>query len=95
MGLNPRMVKLWKKVDKFNEIVKQLEVAEKLEEAGNEIGFKRNKSQFIGALQETRKNLKTALETDSIFRDNPKFTPSNFSFELENLNNHDVNEKGA
>lgn len=72
-------------VERFNSVVKAIDINDKIEAAGNsEVGIKERKG-IIEALKFTRADLVRALKTERIFRENKNFIISNTELFTNNL----------
>lgn len=89
------MASLWKKVNRFNEILKQIEVAEELDKIRNKTSSHDSKTELRTTLQEIRNNLIASLKTDGILFENPDYNPDKFLLDLGMLNEHYINEQAT
>ncbi|MDF0554829.1 hypothetical protein [Kamptonema sp. UHCC 0994] len=74
---NKHLVNLFDDVDRYNAIIKAIEINDNIEEAGNQKVTIRNREQVIEALHLIREDLIRALKTERILRENKKFVASN------------------
>ena len=74
---NKHLINLFDDVDRYNAIIKAIEVNDNIEEAGNQKVSIRNREQVIEALHLIREDLIRALKTERILRENKKFVSSN------------------
>lgn len=70
---NKHLVNLFDDVDRYNAIIKAIEINDNIEEAGNHKVSIRNREQVIEALYLIREDLVRALKTERILRENKKF----------------------
>jgi hypothetical protein len=85
---------IFTEVAKFNEVVDNLEILEKLRNAGNKIDIT-DRNKVIKALELMKEDLKRALKTERILRENPQFKPESFSVDLTTLRALQVSEQGS
>ena len=72
-------------VDRFNAVVKAIDINDKIEAAGNaEVSIK-ERTRVIEALKYTRADLVRALKTERILRENKKFIVNNSELLADNL----------
>ena len=74
-------------VDRFNAVVKAIDINDRIEEAGNPEVTIRERRQVIEALKYTRADLVRALKTERILRENKKFIINNSELLANNLAN--------
>jgi len=74
---NKHLVNLFDDVDRYNAIIKAIEVNDSIEAAGNEKVSINNREQVIEALKLIRDDLVRALKTEKILRENQKFVEIN------------------
>lgn len=95
---NKHLVNLFDDVDRYNGIVKAIEINDKIEDAGNaevKIGAR---SKVIQALQLIRDDLVRALKTERILRENKKFVATNselFANNLRTLNALQISDRAT
>lgn len=79
------IVNILKEVERYNAIVKAIDIKDRLEEAGNPgIGLS-NRKQVIEALKITRSDLVRGLKTERILRENKSFIERNTEMFANNL----------
>ncbi|MEM1395577.1 MAG: hypothetical protein AAGG00_20270, partial [Cyanobacteria bacterium P01_H01_bin.150] len=72
-------------VDRFNAVVRAIDINDKIEAAGNlDVGIKERR-RVIEALQYTKADLVRALKTERILRENKKFIVNNSELLANNL----------
>ena len=69
----PRFARLMRQVRRYNELVHNLDVAERIEAAQEIEPSREARAKIHSTLGETRKRLCQALETDKLLRENPDF----------------------
>jgi hypothetical protein len=74
---NKHLVNLFDDVDRYNAIIKAIEVNDRIELAGNPKVSINNREQVIEALKLIRDDLIRALKTERILRENKKFVATN------------------
>jgi len=74
---NKHLVNLFDDVDRYNAIIKAIEVNDRIEEAGNSKVSINNRLEVIEALKLIRDDLVRALKTERILRENQKFVATN------------------
>ncbi|MEO1376720.1 MAG: hypothetical protein AAFW70_20975 [Cyanobacteria bacterium J06635_10] len=72
-------------VDRFNSVVKAIEINDKIEAAGNQEVTIKERRRVIEALKFTRADLIRALKTERILRENKKFIINNSELLTNNL----------
>lgn len=72
-------------VDRYNAIIKAIDINDQIEEAGNPGVSIRERRRVIEALKLTRNDLVRALKTEKILRENKNFIISNSDFFADNL----------
>ncbi|MEG3858164.1 hypothetical protein [Microcoleus sp. herbarium12] len=82
---NKHLVNLFDDVDRYNGIIKAIEINDKIEEAGNAEVKIGDRPQVIQALQLIREDLVRALKTERILRQNKKFVATNSELFANNL----------
>ncbi|MEM7552851.1 MAG: hypothetical protein AAF378_01920 [Cyanobacteria bacterium P01_A01_bin.84] len=83
--LRKRQTYLLEEVDRYNQIIKTLEINEQLVAAGNQDLSLGDKEKFIQVLMTTRNNLISALKTEKILRNNRAVISRNREFLASNL----------
>lgn len=95
---NPHLINLFDDVDRYNGIIKAIEINDKIEDAGNvevKIG---DRAKVIQALQLIRDDLVRALKTERILRENKKFVATNselFANNLRTLNALQISDRAS
>ena len=95
---NKHLINLFDDVDRYNGIVRAIEINDKIEDAGNgnvKIG---DRPKVIEALQLIRNDLVRALKTERILRKNKKFVATNselFANNLVTLNSLQINDRSS
>ena len=69
---------------KYNQVIKNLDVLDQLKAAGNSIQVEDRKT-VVDALDKARQDLVLAFKTERILRENPGFNPAEFDVSLTNL----------
>jgi NACalpha-BTF3-like transcription factor len=85
-------------VERFNNLIKAIDVNDQLEEAGNKGMDLNNRNKIIEALELARKDLVRALKTEKILRDNKDIiinNPDLFANNLSNLQALQINDKAT
>lgn len=82
---NQHLINLFDDVDRYNGIIKTIEINDKIEEAGNSGVKIDDRSKVIQALQLIRDDLVRALKTERILRENKKFVAANSELFVSNL----------
>lgn len=72
-------------VDRYNAVIKAIDINDQIEEAGNPDVIIKERSQVIAALKLTRDDLVRALKTERILRENKNFIISNTDLFTNNL----------
>lgn len=86
------ILRLFKEVDKCNQVIKDIDVFDQLQDAGNEIKLACRES-VISALRITRNDIVRALKTERILRENPNFHPDRFDVDLNAFEALQMNER--
>ena len=95
---NQHLINLFDDVDRYNGIIKAIEINDKIEDAGNvevKIG---DRAKVIQALQLIRDDLVRALKTERILRENKKFVDTNsdlFANNLRTLNALQISDRSS
>ncbi|WP_293124154.1 hypothetical protein [Microcoleus sp. bin38.metabat.b11b12b14.051] len=95
---NKHLVNLFDGVDRYNGIVKAIEINDQIEEAGNASVKIGDRPQVIKALQLIREDLVRALKTEKILRKNQKFVDTNselFANNLKTLNTLLISDRSS
>lgn len=74
---NQQLTNLLKDVDRYNEIIKAIDINDQLEEAGNPVWSVNNREQVVEALKITKNDLVRGLKTERILRENKSFITRN------------------
>lgn len=74
---NKQLLNLFDDVDRYNAIIKAIDLNDKIEEAGNPNVIINNREQVIQALQLLREDLIRALKTERVLRENKKLLLAN------------------
>jgi hypothetical protein len=74
-------MRLFTEVDKCNKLVRDIDVFDQLQEAGNTIKLESRES-AIASLRMTRNDIARALKTERILREHPDFHPDHFDIDL-------------
>jgi hypothetical protein len=93
-----RQKNLFDEVDRYNAVVKAIEISDRLEAAGNKGASLKGREKAIAALKQTRDSLICALKTERILRENKKFiagTTELFDNNLTTLQALQVNEEAS
>ncbi|BAY26084.1 hypothetical protein NIES2100_58950 [Calothrix sp. NIES-2100] len=72
-------------VDRYNAIIKAIDINDQIEDAGNEGVSIRERERIMEALQLTKNDLVRALKTEKILRENKNFIINNSDFFANNL----------
>jgi hypothetical protein len=95
---NKHLVNLFDDVDRYNGIIKAIEINDKIEDAGNAEVKIGDRSKVIQALQLIREDLVRALKTERILRENKKFVATNselFANNLRTLNALQISDRAS
>lgn len=93
---NKYLINLFDDVDRYNGIIKTIQINDQIEEAGNSQVKIADRTKLIQALQLIRDDLVRALKTERILRKNKKFVATNsklFSKNLTALSGLQINDK--
>ena len=82
---NKHLINLFDDVDRYNGIIKAIEINDKIEDAGNAEVKVGDRPKVIQALQLIRNDLVRALKTERILRQNKKFVATNSELFANNL----------
>ncbi|PZV13819.1 MAG: hypothetical protein DCF20_14195 [Pseudanabaena sp.] len=91
-GVPKVIVRLFAEVDKCNKTVRDIDVFDRLQDAGNSIKLESRESS-IAALRMTRNDIVRALKTERILRENPDFHPDRFDIDLNAFEAIQINER--
>ena len=89
---------LFDEIDKYNSVIKAIDINDRLEAAGNKGASLRDRGKIIAALKQTKENLICALKTERIIRENKQFIarkPELFANNLIALQALQVNEEAS
>lgn len=82
---NKHLVNLFDDVDRYNGIIRAIEINDKIEDAGNAEVKIGDRAKVIQALQLIREDLVRALKTERILRENKKLVATNSELFANNL----------
>lgn len=85
-----KLRRLLSEVDRYNDLVKLIDLGDKLEAAGNQRASIENREKAIAVLQIVRDNLISAIKTEKILRENRALLERNL-----NLLNYDISSLQA
>lgn len=80
-----RQKNLFDEVDKYNTVLKAIDINDRLESAGNKGASLSDREKIIAALKHNRENLMCALKTERILRENKKLIARNPELFVNNL----------
>jgi hypothetical protein len=80
-GISRVVLRLFTEVDKCNKAIRDIDVFDQLQDAGNPIKLESRES-AIAALRMTRNDIVRALKTERILREHPDFHPDRFDIDL-------------
>ncbi|GET37695.1 hypothetical protein [Microseira wollei] len=83
--LRKRQKSLFEEVDKYNTVIKAIEINDQLVAAGNKSASLTDREKLISTLETTRENLMCALKTERILRENRAFIARNQELLASNL----------
>ena len=95
---NKHLINLFDDVDRYNGIIKAIEINDKIEDAGNAEVKIGDRPKVIQALQLIRDDLVRALKTERILRVNKKFVATNselFANNLITLNSLQISDRSS
>ncbi|MEG3919556.1 hypothetical protein QUA07_10475 [Microcoleus sp. T3_A4] len=95
---NQHLINLFDDVDRYNGIIKAIEINDRIEDAGNVAVKIGDRAKVIQALQLIRDDLVRALKTERILRENNKFVATNselFANNLKNLNGLQISDRAS
>ena len=95
---NQDLINLFDDVDRYNGIIKAIEINDKIEDAGNAAVKIGDRAKVIQALQLIRDDLVRALKTERILRENKKFVATNselFANNLRTLNALQISDRAS
>ena len=79
------LVRMFEDVNRFNSIIKAIDINDQIESVGNPAAHLTNREQVIHALQLAREDIIRALKTERILRENESFIKSNYELFENNL----------
>lgn len=80
-GIPKVVMRLFSEVDKCNKVIRDIDIFDQLQDAGNPIKLESRES-AIAALRMTRNDIVRALKTERILREHPDFYPDRFDIDL-------------
>jgi hypothetical protein len=92
------LINLFDDVDRYNGIIKAIEINDQIEDAGNSQVKISDRAKVIQALQLIREDLVRALKTERILRTNQKFVATNselFATNLKTLNALQISDRAS
>jgi hypothetical protein len=92
------LIHLFDDVDRYNSIIRAIEINDKIEDAGNAEVKIGDRSKVIQALQLIREDLVRALKTEKILREHKKFLATNselFANNLRTLNALQISDRSS
>ncbi len=95
---NKDLINLFDDVDRYNGIIKAIEINDRIEDAGNAEVQISDRAKVIQALQAIREDLVRALKTERILRENKKFVATNselFANNLRTLNALQISDRAS
>ncbi|WP_201321798.1 hypothetical protein [Pseudanabaena sp. lw0831] len=91
-GIPPVILRLFIEVDKCNKTIRDIDVFDQLQDAGNPIKLESRES-AIAALRMTRNDIVRALKTERILREHPDFHPDRFDIDLNAFEAIQINNR--
>ncbi|MCU0543891.1 MAG: hypothetical protein MUE44_17210 [Oscillatoriaceae cyanobacterium Prado104] len=82
---NKHLINLFNDVDRYNAIIKAIEINDRIEDAGNQEVKIADRAKVVQALHLIREDLVRALKTERILRENKKFVAANTELFATNL----------
>jgi hypothetical protein len=95
---NKHLIHLFDDVDRYNAIIKAIEINDRIEDAGNQEVKIVDRAKVVQALQLIRDDLVRALKTERILRENKKFVAANtelFATNLTALNGLQISNRAS
>ncbi len=86
-NMNPSLEVLLKDVDRYNAVIKAIDINDRIEAVGNTEVIIQDRERVTAALEMARIDLVRALKTEKILRENQKFIISNHDLFTDNLTN--------
>jgi hypothetical protein len=91
-GIPLVVMRLFKEVDKCNKTILDIDIFDRLKDAGNAIKFE-SRELAIAALRMTRNDIVRALKTERILREHPDFHPDRFDIDLNAFESIQIHEQ--
>ena len=91
-GIPKVILRLFTEVDKCNKTIRDIDVFDQLQDAGNPIKLESRES-AIAALRMTRNDIVRALKTERILREHPDFHPDRFDIDLNAFEAIQINNR--
>lgn len=91
-GISATVFRLFTEVDKCNKVIRDIDIFDQLQDAGNAIKFESRES-AIAAIRITRNDIVRALKTERILRENPDFHPDRFAVDLNAFEAIHINDR--
>jgi hypothetical protein len=91
-GIPPVILRLFVEVDKCNKTIRDIDVFDQLQDAGNPIKLESRES-AVAALRMTRNDIVRALKTERILREHPDFHPDRFDIDLNAFESIQINNR--
>ncbi len=88
----PVILRLFVEVDKCNKTIRDIDVFDQLQDAGNPIKLESRES-VVAALRMTRNDIVRALKTERILREHPNFHPDRFDIDLNAFEAIQINNR--
>ncbi|NJL67747.1 MAG: hypothetical protein HC894_15190 [Microcoleus sp. SM1_3_4] len=95
---NKHLINLFDDVDRYNAIIKAIEINDRIEDAGNQEVKIADRAKVVRALQLIREDLVRAVKTERILRENKKFVAANtelFATNLTALNGLQISNRAS
>jgi hypothetical protein len=95
---NKHLINLFDDVDRYNGIIKAIEINDRIEDAGNSQVKIGDRAKVIQALHLIKDDLVRALKTERILRENKKFVTTNselFATNLKTLNALQISDRAS
>ncbi|WP_103667020.1 hypothetical protein [Pseudanabaena sp. BC1403] len=91
-GIPSVVLRLFVEVDKCNKTIRDIDIFDQLQDAGNPIKLESRES-AIAALRMTRNDIVRALKTERILREHPDFHPERFDIDLNAFESIQINNR--
>lgn len=91
-GISQTVFRLLTEVDKCNKVIRDINIFDQLQDAGNAIKLESRES-AIAAIRITRNDIVRALKTERILRENPDFHPDRFAIDLNAFEAIHINDR--